>query len=103
MSDAHDSMKMAVSVLRSRITGALPLMMRAAMEPFDDETIWWKPAEGVNPVAVLALHCAGNLRHATVHLSLHVGQAVQLAKLRGNQLSPTVWVDAHRASGASRS
>jgi hypothetical protein len=38
-------------------------MMHAAIEPFDDESIWWKPADGVNPVAVLALHCAGNLRH----------------------------------------
>src|SRR5665213_2753569 len=52
-----------VSALRTRLTGALPLMMQAAIEPFDDESIWWQPAPGVNPVAVLALHCAGNLRH----------------------------------------
>ncbi|HEY8310209.1 MAG TPA: DinB family protein [Gemmatimonadaceae bacterium] len=164
-----------VSALRTRLTGALPLMMQAAIEPFDDESIWWRPAEGVNPVAVLALHCAGNLRHfigrhiagtdyvrnrpqefdasrrltkneiseefnraisdvraamdslttadyaapsrdpegrhwtvyedfvnATVHLALHVGQAVQLAKLKGYKLSDRVWGAAHAASGASR-
>jgi hypothetical protein len=38
-------------------------MMHAAIEPFDDESIWWQPAPGVNSVANLALHCAGNLRH----------------------------------------
>jgi hypothetical protein len=38
-------------------------MMLAALEPFDDESIWWRPAEGVNPIAVLALHCAGKQRH----------------------------------------
>ena len=164
-----------VSALRSRLTGALPLMLQAAIEPFDDESIWWQPAAGVNPVAVLALHCAGNLRHfigrhisgtdyvrnrpeefdasrrltkreildeleraidevrvamdslssedyaapsrdpdgrhwtvyedflnATVHLALHVGQAVQLAKLKGYKLSDRVWGEAHAASGASR-
>lgn len=164
-----------VSALRARLTGALPLMMQAAIEPFDDESVWWQPAPGVNPVAVLALHCAGNLRHfigrhiagtgyvrnrpeefdtsrrltkleilnefhgaiaqvrgamealetndyakpsrdpegrhwtlfedffnATVHLALHTGQAVQLAKLRGYKLSDRVWGEAHAASGASR-
>ncbi|HEY7896772.1 MAG TPA: DinB family protein [Gemmatimonadaceae bacterium] len=164
-----------VSALRTRLTGALPLMMQAAIEPFDDDSIWWQPAAGVNPVAVLALHCAGNLRHfigrhiagtdyvrnrpqefdtsrrltkseisdefsravadvraamdslstqdyaapsrdpdgrhwtvyedfvnATVHLALHVGQAVQLAKLKGYKLSDRVWGEAHAASGASR-
>ena len=164
-----------VSALRTRLAGALPLMMQAAIEPFDDESIWWQPAPGVNPVAVLALHCAGNLRHfigrhiagtdyvrnrpeefdasrrlskrevldefrraidevrvamdalstedyaapsrdpegrhwtvyedfvnATVHLALHVGQAVQLAKLKGYTLSDRVWGEAHAESGASR-
>jgi hypothetical protein len=164
-----------VSALRTRLTGALPLMMLAALEPFDDESVWWQPAPGVNPIAVLALHCAGNLRHfigrqiagtdyvrnrpeefdasrrltkreitdefkramddvraamdnlsledyaapsrdpdgrhwtvyedflgATVHLSLHVGQAIQIAKLRGYKLSDRVWGEAHFASGASR-
>jgi hypothetical protein len=164
-----------VTALRTRLTGALPLMMQAAIEPFDDDSIWWQPAAGVNPVAVLALHCAGNLRHfigrhiagtdyvrnrpeefdasrrltkreildeleraidevrlamdslttedyaapsrdpdgrhwtvyedflnATVHLALHVGQAVQLAKLKGYKLSDRVWGEAHAASGASR-
>lgn len=163
------------SALRTRLTGALPLMMQAAIEPFDDESIWWQPAPGVNPVAVLALHCAGNLRHfigrhvggtdyvrnraeefdtsrrltkreisdefnraisdvrgamdrlmpqdyaapsrdpegrhwtvyedfvtATVHLALHVGQAVQVAKLKGYKLSDRVWGEAHAKSGASR-
>lgn len=164
-----------ISALRTRLTGALPLMMLSAIEPFDDESIWWRPAPGVNPVAVLALHCAGNLRHfigrhiagtdymrnrpeefdasrrltkieitdefnraiaevraamdslsaedygrpscdpdgrhwtvfedfvnATVHLALHVGQAVQLAKLKGYALSDRVWGEAHAISGASR-
>jgi hypothetical protein len=150
-------------------------MMQAAIEPFDDESIWWRPAPDINPVAVLTLHCAGNLRHfigrhiagtdyvrnrpqefdasrrltkdeisaefnraivdvraamdtltpedyaapsrdpdgrhwtvyedfvnATVHLALHVGQAIQLAKLRGYTLSDRVWGEAHAASGASR-
>ena len=45
-----------VSALRKRLTGAFPLMMHAAIEPFDDESIWWQPVESVNPVAVLALH-----------------------------------------------
>ncbi len=162
-----------ISPLRTRLTGAFPTMMRAALEPFDDTTIWWQPAPDVNPIAVLALHCAGNLKHfigrhvggsdytrdrprefdadrrltksevldefngaiaevasimarltpedlarpsgdpedrhgsvyedflnATVHLALHVGQAVQLAKLKGYKLAPEVWGDAHRASGA---
>jgi hypothetical protein len=174
MSDLHPK-DLQVSALRTRLTGALPLMMLAAIAPFDDESIWWKPADGVNPVAVLALHCAGNLRHfigrhisgtdyvrdraqefdssrrltkdqisdefnraisdvraamdslspedyaapsrdpdgrhwtvyedfvnATVHLALHVGQAVQLAKLRGYKLSDRVWGEAHTESGASR-
>ena len=164
-----------VSALRTRLTGALPSMMQAAIEPFDDESIWWQPAPGVNPVAVLVLHCAGNLRHfigrhiggtdyvrnrpqefdasrrltkreisdefqcaiddvraamdaltpedyaqpsrdpegrhwtvyedflnATVHLALHVGQAVQIAKLKGYELGDRVWGKAHAASGASR-
>ncbi|MEO7103565.1 MAG: DinB family protein [Gemmatimonadaceae bacterium] len=164
-----------VSALRTRLTGALPQMMNAALEPFDDDSVWWQPADGVNPIAVLALHCAGNLRHyigrhvggtdyvrnrpqefdssrrlskgeistefnraisdvravmdtlkpedyaapsrdpegrhwtvyedflnATVHLALHVGQAVQLAKLKGYKLSDRVWGEAHAASGASR-
>jgi DinB family protein len=162
-----------VEALRTRLTGAFPLMMLAALEPFDDESIWWQPAPDVNPIAVLALHCAGNLRHfigryvggsdyernrpqefdssrrltkrevldefngaidevratmarlrtedyakpsrdpedrhamvyedfinATVHLALHVGQAVQLAKLKGYDLGDKVWGDAHRSSGA---
>lgn len=162
-----------VSALRTRLTGAFPMMMQAAIEPFDDESIWWQPIAGVNPIAVLALHCSGNLRHfigryvggsdyerdrpkefdasrrltkrevldefngaidevratmdrlkledyaarsrdpedrhssvyedflnATVHLALHVGQAVQLAKLKGYDLGDKVWGDAHRASGA---
>ena len=174
MSDPHPK-DLQISALRTRLTGALPLMMQAAIAPFDDESIWWEPAKGVNPVAVLALHCAGNLRHfigrhiagtdyvrnraqefdtsrrltkdeisaqfnraisdvraamdslspkdyaspsrdpegrhwtvyedflnATVHLALHVGQAVQLAKLRGYKLSDRVWGEAHAASGASR-
>ena len=164
-----------VQALRTRLTGAFPIMMRSALEPFDDETIWWQPAPGVNPIAVLVLHCAGNLRHfvgrhiggtdyvrnraeefdssrrltkrevreefdraiaevsatmdrigpedyagasrdpdgrhvtvyedflnATLHLALHVGQAVQLAKLRGYRLSDRVWGEAHASSGASR-
>ena len=40
--------------------------------------------------------------NATVHLALHVGQAVQLAKLKGYKLSDRVWGEAHAASGASR-
>ncbi len=52
-----------IEALRTRLTGAFPLMMQAAIEPLDDESIWWQPVPGVNPVAVLALHCAGNLRH----------------------------------------
>lgn len=164
-----------VQALRTRLTGAFPVMMRSALEPFDDETIWWQPAPGVNPIAVLVLHCAGNLRHfigrhiggtdyvrdrakefdtsrrltkhdvlaefdraiaevsatmdrlgaedyagpsrdpdgrhatvyedflnATLHLALHTGQAVQLAKLRGYTLSDRVWGEAHASSGASR-
>ena len=164
-----------VSALRKRLTGAFPLMMHAAIEPFADESIGWQPVESVHPVAVLALHCAGNLRHligrhvagtdyvrnrpqefdasrrltkreiveefdrgigdvraamdrlkpedyaapsrdpegrhwtvyedflnATVHLALHVGQAIQLAKLRGYKLSDRVWGEAHAESGASR-
>lgn len=164
-----------VAAVRSRLTGAFPLMMHAAIEPFDDESIWWQPAPGVNSVANLALHCAGNLRHfigrhiagtdyvrnrpqefdssrrltkreiseefdraigdvraamdglkpddyaapsrdpdgrhwtvyedflnATVHLAMHTGQAVQLAKLKGYKLSDRVWGEAHAASGASR-
>lgn len=175
MSNTSGPMDQLVPALRTRLTGALPLTMRAALAPFDDETIWWKPAESINPVAVLALHCAGNLRHyigrhiggtdydrdrpaefdasrrlakaevsaefdraigdvnatfdrlndddylspsrdpegrhgsvyedmlnAAVHLAFHTGQAVQLAKLRGYDLGPSVWGDAHRASGASR-
>ncbi len=162
-----------VNALRTRLTGAFPLMLQAAIEPFDDESIWWQPAPSVNPIAVLALHCAGNLRHfigrhvggseyernrpqefdasrrltkrevldefnraidevratmdrlkpedyaarsrdpedrhanvyedflnATVHLALHVGQAVQLAKLKGYDLGEAVWGNAHRTSGA---
>jgi|GEM_PF-1437983 len=164
-----------VSAIRTRLTGAFPSMMHAAIEPFDDDSIWWQPIEGVNPIAVLALHCAGNLRHfigrhiagtayirnraeefdssrkltkrevvhefdraiadvraamdrlepddyaapsrdpdgrhwtlyedflnATVHLALHVGQAVQLAKLKGYSVGDRVWGEAHAASGASR-
>ncbi|MDQ6736095.1 MAG: DinB family protein [Gemmatimonadota bacterium] len=53
--------------LRVRLTGAFPTMMRTAIAPFDDESIWWQPAPGINPVAVLALHCAGNLRHYIGH------------------------------------
>jgi hypothetical protein len=40
--------------------------------------------------------------NATVHLALHTGQAIQLAKLRGYQLGDRVWGEAHAASGASR-
>lgn len=176
MSTSSHPIESAVAALRARLVGALPPIMRTALEPFDDSTIWWKPADGVNPVAVLALHCAGNLRHyighhvgglpyerdrpaefdtsrglskreviaefdraiadvaavfdqldsadymqpsrdpegrhgdiyedmltATVHLAFHVGQAVQLARLRGYELPPNAWAEAHRASGASRS
>ena len=56
-----------IKSLRVRLTGAFPLMMRAAIAPFDDESIWWQPSPGINPVAVLALHCAGNLRHYIGH------------------------------------
>ncbi|MDQ2890046.1 MAG: DinB family protein [Gemmatimonadota bacterium] len=56
-----------IQALRTMLTGAFPLMMQAAIEPFDDESIWWKPVPTVNPVAVLALHCAGNLRHYIGH------------------------------------
>ncbi len=180
MSAISDPMIPVISALRSRLTGALPRVMRAVLRPFDDGTIWWHPEvpvnsdSPVNPVAVLALHCAGNLRHyvghyvgglayerdrpaefdatrrltknevlaefdraiadvdatldglttsdyllpsrdpekshgsiyedmlhATVHLAFHVGQAVQLARLRGYELPPDVWAGAHRASRAA--
>ena len=58
---------MYIESLRVRLAGAFPAMMRAAIAPFDDESIWWQPAPSVNPVAVLALHCAGNLRHYIGH------------------------------------
>lgn len=164
-----------IAALRNRLTGAFPLMMQAALEPFDDDSVWWQPAAGVNSAAVLSLHCAGNLRHfigrhvggtayvrnrseefdgsrrlpkreivdefnraidevrgamdalipadyaapsrdpdgrhwtvyedflnATVHLALHVGQVIQIAKLRGYKLGDHVWGEAHTVSGASR-
>ncbi len=176
MSAISDPMNQLVPILRTRLTGALPMMMRAAIAPFDDETIWWKPASSINPVAVLALHCAGNLRHfvgryvggaeyerdrqaefdasrrlskaevlaefdaaiaeveatfakldgadyfqpsrdpedrhgsiyedllnATVHLALHTGQAIQLARLHGYELGSDIWGNAHRSSGTWRS
>ena len=43
---------------------------------------------------------ADDFVNATVHLALHVGQAIQLAKLKGYDLGPTVWGDAHKESGA---
>lgn len=56
-----------IKSLRIRLIGAFPLMMRAAIEPFDDTSLWWQPLPGINPVGVLALHCAGNLRHYIGH------------------------------------
>lgn len=168
-------MDLVLEPLRMRLTGAFPQMMRTAIAPFDDETIWWQPAPGVNPIAVILLHCAGNLQHyigryiggssyernrpaefdtsrrlskseviaefdraiadvsqvmqrmtpeqlagpspdpeerhasvyedllnATVHLALHTGQAIQLAKLKEYKLPEQVWGDAHRTAGLWR-
>ena len=38
--------------------------------------------------------------NGTVHLALHVGQAIQLAKLKGYDIGDKVWGNAHRVSGA---
>lgn len=48
--------------IRTRLAVAFPRMMRSALDALDDDGIWWQPAPGTNPVAVLARHCAGNLR-----------------------------------------
>lgn len=59
-----------LGALRVRLVGAFPAMLRTVLDAVDDETLWWQPAPGVNPIGVLVLHCAGNLRH---YVGLHVG------------------------------
>lgn len=68
-SDAPDS-GWTLAAIRVRLAGAFPAMMRTALESLGDDGIWWQPAPSVNPAAVLALHCAGNLQHM---IGLHVG------------------------------
>lgn len=63
MSDPQRS-TVLLDVIRARLTGAFPVMLRAVLDAVDDEGLWWRPAPGVNPIGVLVLHTAGSLRQS---------------------------------------
>src|SRR5262245_11300919 len=49
--------------LRARICRVFPAQVRAAVEPLDDEKIWWRPNETSNSIGNLILHLSGSLNH----------------------------------------
>jgi hypothetical protein len=161
--------------IRTRVAGALPGLVRAALEPMAEAEVWAAPREGMNAPGVLVRHCAGALRYfiaarigggshvrdrgdeftahpamskaeliadfdaavaevaatldgiapdalagpsrdvegryallgedllaATVHLAVHAGQLLQLARLNGHAMGDDLWGRVHRASGAMK-
>ncbi|MGN6184910.1 MAG: DUF1572 family protein [Thermoanaerobaculia bacterium] len=60
MSQLH---RIALDALRTRITGAFPQQIVAALRELTDEQIWWRPNESSNSIGNLVLHLTGSLDH----------------------------------------
>jgi uncharacterized damage-inducible protein DinB len=58
-----DISAIALDSLRTRITGAFPQQILAALRELNDEQIWWRPNESSNSIGNLVLHLTGSLDH----------------------------------------
>ncbi len=63
MPDANEVLIATLSAIRSRIVHAMPDQIRAAVEPLDDQQLWWRPNESSNSIGNLILHVTGSLNH----------------------------------------
>ncbi len=59
-----------LDALRARIARVLPEQIRAAVEPLNEEEIWWRPNEKSNSIGNLILHLSGSLNH---YLNRNIG------------------------------
>jgi hypothetical protein len=48
--------------IETRLTGAMPGLVRAAVAGLPEDAMWTAPREGMNPPGVLLRHCASALR-----------------------------------------
>ncbi len=58
-----DLATLTLEALKARICRVFPAQIRAAVEPLDDEQIWWRPNETSNSIGNLVLHLSGSLNH----------------------------------------
>ncbi len=72
--------------LRTRITGAFPEQIRAAVAPLSDEQLWWRPNESSNSIGNVLLHLSGSLNHYLNRnlgaLDFHRDRAAEFAERR---------------------
>ena len=52
-----------LDALKARICHVFPAQIRAAVDPLDENQIWWRPNETSNSIANLILHLSGSLNH----------------------------------------
>ncbi len=52
-----------LDAFRSRITKVFPAQIRAAVDTFTEEQLWWRPNEESNSVGNIVLHLTGSLNH----------------------------------------
>jgi hypothetical protein len=58
-----DTLTVALSTLRKRITGVFPTQIRTAVANLSDEQIWWRPNESSNSIGNLIAHLTGSLNY----------------------------------------
>jgi hypothetical protein len=65
-----DTLAIALTALRARITGVFPAQIRAAVADLSDEQIWWRPNESSNSIGNLIVHLSGSLNY---YLNRNIG------------------------------
>ena len=61
MNDPVDSSALFIAAARASLAEGME-KVEHCLSQLDDESVWWRPAEGMNSVANLMLHLAGNVR-----------------------------------------
>jgi len=65
-----DTLAIALTALRTRITRVFPAQIRTAVANLSDEQIWWRPNESSNSIGNLIVHLAGSLNY---YLNRNIG------------------------------
>lgn len=65
-----DTLAIALTALRTRITRVFPAQVRTAVANLSDEQIWWRPNESSNSIGNLIVHLSGSLNH---YLNRNIG------------------------------